>query len=478
MQTSIPPHNLNEIIQATMHLLHNPQATTADLLQYIKGPDFPSGCSVVNEEDFLSIYTKGKGSFVLRSVFEFTGNTLVIKNLPLYSIASKIEEQIHQAKSEGYFREIVKVVNTTSQKQELTIQLKSKFNAEQLIQDLCRLTDAERIMNFDLRAIDENKPKQFTLLTYLNRWLEIYQELSRKELQMELTKIENKLEITEGLKKALLHIDEIIKLIKQSEDKTSARLSLMKMGFTENQANAILDIKLSKLTKLEGVELDNQIAELTAEKDRLSSLLTKKELFKNYLTEQLKKYIGYDAPRSSKIENSKFPKIVKVKQDQYYVTFNQGVVRVTQEMPKIKYNVASSQKPVWILTDNYVIPIKNDKESVFTEVYGILDDKDVLHFSTDGYVKRTKSSELKVTRRSKVTSQDEIFTVLQASLGYILITTKSGKRIQFAVEDVPYTKRGAKGVIAAKLEGEKIDKIELINQPIKGVPMGRNKKLK
>ena len=477
MQVSIPPHNLNEIIAATIHLLHNPNASTEDLLKHIQGPDFPSGCTVVNKEDFLATYTKGKGSFVTRATFEFTGNTLTIKNLPLYSLAAKIEEQIYKAKEEGIFREIVKVINTTAQKQELTIQLKSKFDGDTLIRDLCRLTDAERAIHLDLRAVDEGKPKQFTLLTYLRRWLDIYQELTRKELELEFSKISNKLEIAEGLKKALLHIDTIIALIKQSENRVAAKTGLMDMGFTDNQANAILDIKLSRLTKLEAVELDKEISELTIEAERLSALLKRKELFIAYLTEQLNKYMGYDLPRSSAIENSKFPKLVKVKQDKYYITFNQGIVRVTEEMPKIKHFVAAPNAPVLILTDNYIVPIKNNKEPVYTGVHGILGDKDVLHFSTDGYVKRTKAAELQVTRKGKATNQDKVFTVLQADTGFILMTMKSGKRIQFAVDDVPYSKRGAKGVIAVKLEGEQINQIELIAKPVKGVPIGRNKKL-
>jgi DNA gyrase/topoisomerase IV subunit A len=478
MAVSIPPHNLDEIINAAIELIKEPESTIGDLLKHIKGPDFPSGCSIVNQEDFLGIYTKGKGSFVLRSTFEFSGNTLVIKNLPMYSIAAKIEEQIYKGKETGAFKEIIKIINTTAQSQQLTLQLKSKYDADQLVRDLCKLTDAERSMNFDLRAVDNGVPKTFTLLSYLRRWVEIHSELTKKELQLELNDVNYKLEIAEGLKKALVNIDLIIETIKQSENRSAAKLALQKMEFTENQANAILDIKLSRLTRLEGIELDKQIEDLLANHNFLNKLLNNQNEFRMYMIDKLRLFLGYDKPRQSIINNTKFPKIVKVKQEVYYLTYTQGIVKVTDTIPKTKHMLVSSKSPVYILSDNYVVPVKNDKETIYANVLGILGDDDVFHFSKDGYVKRTSPNELKVSRKAKVTSQDEIHTVLQGTEGYALITTKSGKQIQFDISTVPLSKRGAKGVIAVKLDNEQIEKIELINKPLKGVLIGRNKHAK
>lgn len=478
MAVSIPPHNLDEIIKATIHLIEHPEASTQDLLRFIKGPDFPSGCAVVNQEDFLGIYQKGKGSFILRANFEFTGNILVIKNLPMYSIAAKIEGQIYQAKQEGFFKEIMKVVNTTAQSQQLTIQLKSKYDADELVRALCKMTDAERSMHLDLRAVDKGKPQAYTILSYLRRWIDIHVKLNKKELQLILDEVNYKLEVTEGLRKALLHIDEIITLIKASADKSAARQALQKIGFSEIQANAILDIKLSRLTKLEAVELDKQIVELKEKVDYLTELLTRPEVLKAYIIKNLQNFLGYDKPRLSVIENTKFPKIIKVKQEIYYATYAQGVVKVTETMPKTKHFIISTKTPLFLLSDTNVIPVKNNNDAVYANVHGILSDTDVFHFSTDGYVKRTKPEEFQVARKAKAVNQKEVHTVLQTNEGYALLTTKTGKQVQFDLAEVPYSKRGAKGVIAAKLENEKIEKIELIKAPLKGVTTGRNKHVK
>ena len=477
MATSVPPFNLNEIIAATTELVRNPEITTKELLTLLPGPDFPSGCKVVNESDFLSIYTKGKGSFVLRADFEFTGNTLVIKNLPMYSIAAKIEGQIHAAKLQGALRSVVKVVNTTSKKQELTLQLRSKYDANEIIRELCQNTDAERTIHLDLRVLDNGIPKQFTILEYLKKWLSKHRELVSRELELDLITVNQKLEIAEGLYKALIHIDELIAIIKASINKAESRTNIMKIGFTENQANAILDLKLSRLNKLEAFEIEKDLENLNATKAELEHLLKDQAAFDLYIVKQMETYKGLDSKRNSTIEDTRFPKVVKVKQDHFHLTLNQGTVRVTEETPKAKHLIGASKNPIYLLSENYVIPVRNAKESVYTDVHSILQDGDVFHFSSDGYVKATKNAEVKSTRKAKITSQDKVHTVLQGQ-GYALITMESGKQIQFDLTDVPFTKRGAKGVIAVKLGGEKIQKVELLSVPKEGVQTGRNKKLK
>lgn len=474
---SIPSHNLNEIIAATIAMIEKPDIETAELLRYLKGPDFPSGCEVVNQDEFVNIYSKGKGSFVLRSTFEFQGNTMKIKNLPMYSIAAKIESQIYAAKLTGAFRNVVQVVNTTAKSQELTLQLKSNYNAEELVRDLCQHTDAERTMHLDLRALENGKPRHFTIVQFFRAWLDTHYKLVRKENEIDLAELQAKLEILEGLKKALIHIDQLIATIKSSANRTAAKIAIIKIGFTENQANAILDLKLAKLTRLEAVELDKQIAEIVDASEKIKLMLSNQSIFNQSVIAQLKTYLGYDTPRQSALSSTKFAKAVKVKQDIFYLTQTQDVVRVTDEMPKIKHLICSSKSPVYLLSENYVIPVKSSKEPIFTKVLAVLNDKDVFHFSTDGYVKRTAPAELQATRKAKVTSQEQVHTILQGS-GFALITTKTGKQVQFDLDEVPYSKRGARGVIAAKLGGEEIQTIELINSPKAKVPTGRNKQIK
>lgn len=477
MATSIPPFNLNEVIDTTTALIKNPDMTVKELMALLPGPDFPSGCAVVNQSDFLNIYTEGKGSFVLRARFEFTGNTLVIKNLPMYSIAAKIEGQIHSAKTQGALRSVTKVINTTAEKQELTLQLRSRYDAQELIRELCQHTDAERTTHLDLRVLDNGVPKQFTILEYLKKWLHKHYILVSRELELDLETFRAKLEIAEGLKKALIHIDELIKMIKASKNKAQARIEIKKIGFTENQANAILDLKLSRLTQLEAVEIEQRLINLTAQADTLEFLLKNEDALDNYVIQQMEEYKGLDSKRTSIIEDTRFPKVVKVKQDHFHLTFNQGIARVTEETPRARHLVGTSKKPVYLLSGKDIVPVRNSKIPTYTDVHCILQQEDVFHFSIDGYVKATKYQDILSTRKAKVTNQKKVHTVLQGK-GFALMTMKSGKQVQFDLADVPFTKRGARGVIAVKLGGEEIHSIELIAAPKKGIPTGRNRELK
>ena len=475
MSANIPSHNLSEVIDATIALVKNDELTSQDLLSYIKGPDFNSSCSVVNQSDFKAIYGNGKGSFRLRAKFTFSGNELIISNFPYKVAASKIEEQISKETNPDF----VSIVNTTAKIEELRITLRKGFDQQEIVRWLSRNTSCETTFPMEFRCIhpSTNKPQIFTLKDYLWTWLKHYKLLVRADLHAENTKAGLRLNIVEGLLKAIKSIDEIITTIKQSENRTMAKKAIMEMGFNEDQAVAILGIRLVSLTKIDGIELEKEKEKLISQIEELESLLSDEKKFNLYVEGLLTRFKKIDNKRQSPIEDSVFPKVIKQKSSKFYITNHQTYIKIHEEVPKGKHIVGDQSNPIYVLHDNFTSPIKNTKEMVVSNVHCIIDsDADVFHVSKDGYIKRTVVSELKSSRKAIATKQD-VFTAFQANSGYILITTKSNKQVQFNLDEVKATGRGAKGVIAIKLGSEQISKVEVISAPLKNVKTKRAEQL-
>lgn len=475
MAANIPSHNISEVIDAVIALNGNSDLTTQDLLSHIKGPDFNSGCSIVNQSEFAHIYGNGKGSFRLRAKFTFSGNELVISNFPFKVPASKVEEQILNEMNS----DIVSTVNTTAKNEELRLTLKKGFDQQEVVRWLCANTSAETTFPMELRCLhpETNVPQIFTLKDYLYLWLKQYQTIIRKDLYQQKIKLGARLNIVEGLERAIKLIDEIIATIKQSENRSAAKQAIVEMGFNEEQANAILDIKLARLTKLDGVELEKEKEELKSQLEELEILLTDGLKFKEYIQNLLFRFKKLDPTRLSPIENSVFPKVVKQKSTKFYITNHQSYIKIHEEVPKGKHIIGDQSNPIYVLHDNFVSPIKNTKETVVSNVHHIINGtEDVIHISKDGYIKRTEVSTLQSSRKAIAAKQD-VFTALQADKGYVLLTMQSGKQIQFNLDEVKATGRGARGIVAVKLGNEKLVKAEIISAPKKDVKTKRAEQL-
>ena len=463
MSVNIPGHNLNEIIDATIACYQNKITQAKDLLTYISGPDFNCGCAVVNKEDFEHIYNKGKGSFKLRAQFNFSQGELVITNFPFKVSASKIEMQLAELTN----LDILSVINTTSNKEELRIRIKRNINQEEFIRWLCANTSCEVAFPMELRAIDPatETPMLFSFHDFLKKWLMQYIKLLTKDINQKLTQLKRKLEITIGLIKAIKHIDEIIATIKQSDNRIAAKQAIIDMGFSDIQAEAILNIRLSKLTKLDAIELNKEEKNLQSKIDDLNLLLSNQQAFDEYVVNRLSEQKKYGQKRRSQIINAVFPKIVKRKSDKFYVTTHSNYVKIHEEIPRGKYITGDRNNPIYVLHDNYITPIKNANETIITNVHTILEnDDDIFHVSVDGLITRTKIENIKTTRKAKAANQ-EVFTAFQAQKGYVLITTKTGKKVQFNLNQIKPTGRNTKGVIAVKLGKEQLQSIRVISTP-------------
>ena len=243
-------------------------------------------------------------------------------------------------------------------------------------------------------------------------------------------------------------------------------------------------MKLSRLTKLSGAELEQERAELSSEKERLTTLIESEGAFNSYLVEKFNTFKPFSAKRQCSITNNVFPKKVKEENTEFSVAIkgNKALISAGFERKNGSYN-GDATDPVYVLSENSVTPIKNTKDPVITNVWGVLNTSvvAVYHISEDGYIKKTEPLQLKTSRKAIVAKQDKVVSVLfdeGQKDAYVVLTLNDGKKIQFLTDDISATGRNARGVGAVKLEnGQTVVSAEYSSK-LAGVQVGRNKKVK
>lgn len=482
MAASIPSHNLTDVINATTYLILNENATIEQIVAQLKGPDFNSACEIVNKEDFISIYEKGHGSFKMRAKFTITGSQIKATNLPYHVSGGKILEQLTEAQSRGEATFIKEVIDMSSQEEMVLINISTK-DTDMAIRELCRLSDLEKSFSLDLSVVMES-PVRVGLMELLTAWVETHQRLNTKKLEQDRAKAEARLHILDGLLRATKMMDEVIKCIRGSEDRAAAKSGLVGLGFSELQSDAILDMRLAKLTKLNELTLIKESDELRELVNRLTSLLTDKVAFNQYLVNQMEQYKKLAKPRKSAITQNVFAKIVKETDTRFSINFIKAKNKalISEGFTSNAIN-GDSGSPVYVLSGNSVVPVKNAKETVIPDVFEIVEPSTeyVLHVSEDGYIKKTKISDLRVSRKAVVAKQDKVVAALLGKKGekrYILLTLNDGKQVQFTVDDINATGRNARGVIAVKLTPAQKVVSAKWNEKLPNVFTGRNKFVK
>ncbi len=272
MATNIPPHNLNEVVDATVHLLGHPKATTEDLFQFVKGPDFPTGGLIFNEKDIYQAYATGRGGIVTRGEAEIVEATrgetefyqIIISSIPYQvnksEMISKMAALVTDKKIEG-----IRDIRDESDKDGLrvAIDLKREANPQKILNNLYKYTDLEKAYHFNtLALVDGIQPKTLSLKDILEQFISFRKNVIERRAKFDLKISQARSHILEGLKKALDHIDKIIKTIKSSLDKETAHERLMKLfKFSDKQAEAILEMKLQVLAGLERQKIENELKE-------------------------------------------------------------------------------------------------------------------------------------------------------------------------------------------------------------------------
>ncbi len=281
MATNIPPHNRGEVIDACVHTLFNPTATSEDLMQFVKGPDFPTGGTILGRAGIMDAYRTGRGSIKMRATASIEetkrgGMQIVVTELPYQTSCSAIAGRIQELVDAGEIDGIADVNDGSSGgKTNLMIALKRDANANVVLNNLFKLTQLQTSFGVNMVALVDGVPRQLTLADAINGYLRHQIEVLTRRTEYRLDKAQRRAHLLEGRIKALNVIDKIIKLIRESEDANSAKTQLMAKPyeFTEVQAIDILDMQLRQLTRLSRIDLEAEIAELTQRIADLQSIL-------------------------------------------------------------------------------------------------------------------------------------------------------------------------------------------------------------
>ncbi|WP_075879066.1 DNA topoisomerase IV subunit A [Vreelandella massiliensis] len=276
MATDIPPHNVAEVVEATCHLLRNPEATTADLMEFVPAPDFPTAAEIITPRaDLRKLYEAGRGSVKLRARYVREDANIVITALPYQVSGAKVLEQIAaqmQAKKLPMVADL-RDESTHEAPTRLVIEPRSsRVDVEALMAHLFATTDLEKSARVNMNVIGlDGRPRVMPLPELLGEWLRFRRATVRRRLEHRLGKVEDRLHILEGLLAAYLNIDEVIRIIREEDEPKSALMAAF--GLSERQAEAILELRLRHLAKLEEMKIRGEQDELEKERKRLQALL-------------------------------------------------------------------------------------------------------------------------------------------------------------------------------------------------------------
>jgi len=503
MACSFAPHNLTEVMNAAIHVLENPECPVKDVLNYIQGPDFPTGGLVVNKDELPSAYLTGKGRARIRGEYKIEsdrkGDSIVFTSIP-YKVSKevltvKIDELCNEGKITG-----IATIRDESNKDgvRFVIELEKGVSAEPVVQKLFKLTPLENTYSFNQVALVDKKPVLVNMKQLLESYIEHQRDVLLRKTQFDLDKIKARIHILEGLLIALEDIDNVIALIKKSESAAAAKTNLMtKYNLSEAQAKAILDMKLSRLAKLEKIEIENEKNEKVLESKRLEGVLKNPtpELKKDF--EAVRDTYG-DARRSTitQVAITKEEKEIEfVEPEKCVVVMTEGglIKRVpttsfrtqkrngkgvkTQDditSAVIRTNTIDSLmiftnkgRMYRLLVDE--IPVgtnatkgqsikslvameKDEEASVIYSIYRDTDAKYVLFVTKNGVVKKTALEEYVKTKKKtgiaaiSLKDGDELAAVTLVKDEPLVLITGKGMGIKFNSMDVSATSRATSGV--------------------------------
>lgn len=404
MATSIPPHNLREVVDATVHLIDNPDATTEDLLGFVKGPDFPLGAVAFNQTDIKHAYSTGRGPVVVRGEAEIVDDgkkdsKIVITSIPYRvnksELITRIAELVQDKKIEG----IRDLRDESTSDIRVVVELKGTAHPQAVLNAIYKHTELESTFHYNMLALVDGVPETLSLQGMLAHFITHRQEVVKRRTEYDLRQAEAREHILLGLCKALDHIDEVIAIIKKAADVPSASAALQKkFGFSILQAAAILEMRLSKLAGLERKKLEDELDEVQTLIKKLKDILSSAKKILAVVRKELLEL-------AEKYGDDRRTRIVKG-----------GVQNISVED---------------------LVP---DEESMLLLTQG-------------GYVKRTNPNEYKSQKRGGVgvvdiaTKEEDIVThfLVTSAHSDLLFFTDLGKAYQLKMYEIPEGKRATKG---------------------------------
>lgn len=366
--TDIPPHNLNEVIDATIYYVDHPDATTKDLMKYVKGPDFPTGAIIQGVKGIQKAYETGKGKVIVRSkteIEELRGGKqqIAISEIPYDVNKANLVRKMDEIRLNKRIEGIAEVRDETDREGlRVVVELRKDANAEGILTYLLKNTDLQVNYNFNMVAIDNKRPEQVGLARMIGAYLEHKREVVTRRTRYSLEKAEHRKHIVSGLIKAVSVMDKLIVTIRQSKDKKDARTNIInEFGFSEIQAEAIISLQLYRLTNTDVTALQNEDADLdkaiASYKKLLSSETEMKRVIKAELKEVNKKYGSERLTEiEAEIQELKIDKEALIQEEEVMVTVtNEGYIKRTS----LRSYSASSPEEIGIKEGDY--PVFVDK---------------------------------------------------------------------------------------------------------------------
>lgn len=518
MATNIPPHNLNELCDGISFLVDNPEADIEQLMDFIKGPDFPTGGIMYNKEDIRKIYQTGRGGVVVRAKTETEeikgGFRIIVTELP-YNVnkamlIQKIAELVRDKKIDG-----IKGVRDESDRDgmRIVIDLKKDAYPEKVLNSLYKHTDLQSTFHANMLAlIDGISPKVLSLKDFLEEFIKHRKIVVTRRTQFELEEAKKREHILQGLKIALDNIDEVISIIRKSYNDAEEKL-MERFGLSAIQAEAIVEMKLRRLQGLEREKIENELAELLKLIEHLQSILADTKKIEKIIKEELAELQKiYGDERKTKIIKSKIgefavedlipnePTVIIKTVDGYIKRVSpesfksqhrggKGVSGVTTKEEDTVENlfVTTTHSDLMFFTTSgkafqikaYEIPEtqrtskgqalvnflqigSNEKVSNILSIEKSIDDKYIIMVTEKGVIKKVNIEEFSNVRRSgliaiKLKDSDKLkWTRLSTGNDELILTTNNGQSVRFNEENIRSMGRGASGVRGIRLKNEDV----------------------
>lgn len=524
MATSIPPHNLNEVIDATVKLIDEPEATVEDLMKYVKGPDFPTGATILGKSGAKEAYRTGRGKVVVRANCEIEETNkgrqqIVVTEIPYQvnkaTLQEKIADLVKDKRLEG-----ISAIRDESNRQgtRIVIELKRDANAQILLNRLYKHTQLQESFSMIMLALVDGEPKVLNLREILTEYLKHQKNVVTRRTQYDLAKAQARAHILEGLRIALDNIDEIIKIIRASYNDAKENL-MARFGLSDIQAQAILDMRLARLQGLEREKIEKEYEDLQKMIAYYLKLLANDDLLMGVIKEELLEVRGkYGDPRRTKIMADQgeldeedlileekvaitltyLGYIKRVSADTYKTQKRggKGIMGVTtRENDFVKSLIMTSTHDYLMFFTNtgkahrikaYEVPeagrtargtpavnflslMQRERITAVIPIHEFAEDRYLLAVTKQGTIKKTPLSQFDTNRKSgliaiSLKDGDEMIGISETSgTDNVIIVTKNGKCICFSEQDVRPMGRIAGGVRAIKLEkGDEVVSMELV----------------
>ena len=509
--TNIPPHNLSEVIDATIYRISNPNSRLDTIMNYIKGPDFPTGAIIEGIDGIRSAYETGKGRIIIKSKTRIEKNKIIITEIPYEVNKSQLVRKMDEIRIDKKIDGIAEVRDESDKDGlQITVDLKKGANAENILNYFYKNTELQISYNFNDVVIINRRPVLASLLTILDAYIAHQREVIRKRSEFDLAHAKARFHIVEGLIKAISILDEVIKTIRESKDRMDSIKNLIKnFKFTDEQATAIVDMRLYRLSNTDIKALEEEQKKLVELMNELENILADKEKLDKVIITELKDIKKeYGSPRKSEIRDE----ITEIKidttsmipkEDVIVVVTNEGYIKRTS----LRSYAASNPEDITLKENDYIIGTYNmntlDVLLVFTNlgnylyipVYEIPDLKwkdlgkhmsniinvdpeeyvvnampvydwnanlYITTFTKNGMIKRTKLSEFKVQRYSKsinmmkLKDKDRVINATYSIDTNVLIVTKKGYGLWYNINEVNPVGLKAAGVKAINLREDEV----------------------